>query len=367
MPVGTAGTVKTMTSAELEELGFKLVLANTYHLHLRPGDELVRELGGLHRFMGWSGAILTDSGGYQVFSLSTLRTVSEEGVAFRSHIDGRPLLLTPELSVDVQKNLGSDVVMAFDECIPYPAERSFVKLATERSLRWTARSHRRFAEPASRVSSRGGAGTPYGAGAHGDAPLPGAGPGGALFFGIVQGGMMSDLRRFSAEGVGALDPAGFAIGGLSVGEPRDLFFEVLAQTVPLLPDDRPRYLMGVGTPRDLVRAAALGIDMFDCVMPTRLARHGHVFTSEGKANVQNARHRADARPLDPTCTCRVCAVYTRAYIHHLFRAGEALGPRLTTYHNLHVYATLVGRIRAAIAAGAIERLEREVEPMEGLL
>jgi queuine tRNA-ribosyltransferase len=336
MPVGTVASIKTLSSREVEDLGFQLILANTYHLHLRPGDELIAQQGGLHKFMAWPKAILTDSGGYQVFSLKNITKISEEGVKFASHLDGKRIMLTPELSMQIQAHLGSDIFMAFDECIPYPSEDAYVKLATERSFRWTKRSIEEFRrlKPPER-----------------------------LFFGIIQGGMIATHRKWSAERVIGLDPDGLAIGGLSVGEPKELMAEVLDHTTPLLPVDRPRYLMGVGTPVDIARAVSQGVDMMDCVLPTRLARHAHVYTSEGRLNLLNARHRTDTGPLDPRCDCPCCRTVTRSYLHHLFRSRELLGPRLATLHNLSYYAHLMQRIRHAIPAGTLPALIAELETL----
>ncbi|MBI4863535.1 MAG: tRNA guanosine(34) transglycosylase Tgt, partial [Candidatus Riflebacteria bacterium] len=307
-------------------------------LHLRPGDETVAKLGGIHRFMSWPGSILTDSGGYQVFPLKTISRLTEEGVRFASHLDGRKIMLTTERSIRIQTNLGSDIVMAFDECIPYPAEEAYVKLATERSFRWTSRSKAEF----DRIG------------------LPDR-----LFFGIVQGGMVESARRMSAAAIVDLDPQGLAIGGLSVGESKELMAEVLDRTVPLLPQGKPRYLMGVGAPVDVVRAVCQGVDMFDCVLPTRVARHAHAFTWDGKVNLLNARHREDDRPLDPSCRCLACRSYSRAYLHHLFKSRELLGPRLATLHNLRYYAELMQNIRAAIPGGALPELVKRVERAYG--
>lgn len=336
MPVGTVATVKTLESREVQEMGFQLILANTYHLHLRPGDDLIHKLGGLHKFMDWPRAILTDSGGYQVFSLKNITKITEEGVKFSSHLDGKKIHLTPELSMRIQNNLGSDIFMAFDECIPYPSEDAYVKAATERSFRWTKRSIEEFRrlKPPQRY-----------------------------FFGIVQGGMSETHRRWSAARIIELEPDGLAIGGLSVGEPKDLMAEVLDYTTPLLPADRPRYLMGVGTPVDVIRAVAQGVDMMDCVLPTRLARHGHIYTSVGRLNLFNARHRSDPGPLDPACTCSTCRTVSRAYLHHLFRSRELLGPRMATLHNLTYYAHLMQRIRQAIPAGTLPALVSELEAL----
>lgn len=336
MPVGTQATVKTMAPWELEELDARLILANTYHLHLRPGDDLVAEAGGLHSFMRWPRAILTDSGGFQVFSLNDLRKVTDEGVAFRSHIDGRPLFFTPESVMAIENRLGADIIMAFDECPPYPAERSYIETSLKRTLNWAKRcraAHRRPDEQA--------------------------------LFGIVQGGVFADLRRVAARELIDLDLPGYAIGGLSVGEPKPLMHEMLDVTVPLLPEDRPRYLMGVGTPEDLLEGVERGVDMFDCVLPTRIARNGTVLTRRGKLVVRNARYARDFRPLDEDCRCRVCQTFTRAYIRHLLKADEVLGIRLTTWHNVHFLLTLMAEVRHAIESGRFLEYKREFYEMYG--
>ena len=319
MPVGTQATVKTMSPEELKEIGSGIILANTYHLYLRPGHEIVREAGGLHRFMNWNRGILTDSGGFQVFSLSPLRKITEEGVSFRSHISGEPLFLSPEKSIEVQNALGADIIMAFDECPPYPAEREYVQASLERTTRWAERclkAHRRPQDQA--------------------------------LFGIVQGGMYQDLREQSAKQLVAMDFPGYAVGGLSVGEPKELMYEILSHTTPLLPADKPRYLMGVGSPDALIEGVIRGIDMFDCVLPTRIARNGTTMTSQGRLVVRNARYARDFTPLDPECDCYTCRHYTRAYIRHLIKADETFGLRLTTYHNLYFLIRLMERIREAI-------------------
>lgn len=336
MPVGTQATVKTMAPWELEELDARLILANTYHLHLRPGDDLVAEAGGLHSFMRWPRAILTDSGGFQVFSLNDLRKVTDEGVAFRSHIDGKPLFFTPESVMAIENRLGADIIMAFDECPPYPAERSYIETSLKRTLDWAKRcraAHRRPDEQA--------------------------------LFGIVQGGVFADLRRVAARELIDLDLPGYAIGGLSVGEPKPLMHEMLDVTVPLLPEDRPRYLMGVGTPEDLLEGVERGVDMFDCVLPTRIARNGTVLTRRGKLVVRNARYARDFRPLDEDCRCRVCQTFTRAYIRHLLKADEVLGIRLTTWHNVHFLLTLMAEVRHAIESGRFLEYKREFYEMYG--
>jgi queuine tRNA-ribosyltransferase len=323
MPVGTYGTVKAMTPEELIGLGAQIVLGNTFHLMLRPGTDIVGQCGGLHRFMHWERPILTDSGGFQVFSLGELRRISEDGVRFRSPIDGSPVFLSPELSMEVQRALGSDIVMIFDECTPYPADLETARVSMELSLRWAARSRQ----------------------AHGDNP--------AALFGIVQGGMHEDLRERSLAGLVEIGFDGYAIGGLSVGEPEPDRLRVLDFLSDKLPVERPRYLMGVGTPEDIVAAVSRGIDMFDCVMPTRHARNGWLFTHTGTVKIRNARHRTDAGPLDPLCDCYTCRNYSRAYLYHLDKCREILGARLNTLHNLHYYQTLMAGLRAAIGAGRL--------------
>jgi queuine tRNA-ribosyltransferase len=324
MPVGTYGAVKAMSPAELDELGAQIILGNTFHLWLRPGTEVIAAHGGLHRFTGWRKPILTDSGGFQVWSLGALRKVREEGVAFASPVNGDRLLLTPERSMEIQRALDSDVVMAFDECTAYPATRDEAGRSMELSLRWAARSQA----------------------AH-------AGNANALF-GIVQGGMYEDLRDRSTDALTALGFDGYAIGGLSVGEPKEEMLRVLAHAAPRLPVDRPRYLMGVGTPEDLVAGVLAGIDMFDCVLPTRNARNGWLFTRYGDIRIRNARHRTDTGPLDPGCGCYTCRHFSRSYLHHLQRINEILGARLATIHNLHYYLTLMSEIRAALEAGSLD-------------
>jgi queuine tRNA-ribosyltransferase len=321
MPVGTQATVKTMTPEEVREAGGRMILCNTYHLYLRPGHELVREAGGLHRFMHWDGPILTDSGGFQVFSLGPLRKVSEDGVTFRSHIDGSEHFFSPEKAMEVQMALSSDIAMAFDECAPYPCSREYALEALERTTRW--------AERCSAVHRRDDQGV----------------------FGIVQGGTFPDLRERSARELVKLDFPGYAIGGLSVGEPKELMYQMLDQTVPFLPEEKPRYLMGVGSPDCLVEGVVRGVDMFDCVLPTRIARNGTVLTHRGKLVVRNAEYARDFTPLDTDCDCYACRYYTRAYIRHLIKADEILGIRLTTIHNLHFVLTLMEEIRAAIRQG----------------
>jgi queuine tRNA-ribosyltransferase len=326
MPVGTYGTVKAMTPVQLVDLGAQIVLANTFHLLLRPGDEIVRDLGGLHGFMNWPGPILTDSGGFQVWSLGALRKISEEGVDFKSPVNGDRVFLSPERSMQVQRNLGADIVMAFDECTAHPSTHVQARESMELSSRWAVRSRA----------------------AHGDSS--------AALFGIVQGGMYGDLRRESLQRLTEIGFDGYAIGGLSVGESKEEMAAVLEGVMPQMPADRPRYLMGVGTPADLVAAVALGVDMFDCVMPTRNARNGYLFTSRGVLKIRNAQHRDSAAPLDPECNCYTCRGFTRAYLHHLDRCGEILGSVLMTIHNLHYYQTLMRRLREAIEMGTFRNL-----------
>ena len=346
MPVGTYGTVKAMTPEELEGLGAHICLGNTFHLMLRPGADIVDLHGGLHRFMHWSRPILTDSGGFQVFSLKSLRKITEEGVRFRSPIDGSDVRLTPEDSMDVQLKLRSDIAMALDDCTPYPATESEARESMERSMRWAARSHAHYyrERPRTDVGSAG----PDANNADSDSADP---PGG--LFGIVQGGMHTALRLVSLEALTQLDFPGFAVGGLAVGEPEEERLRVLESVVPHMPTDRPRYLMGVGRPEDIVAAVLRGIDMFDCVMPTRHARNGHLFTATGVINIRNSAHQADLGPIDPTCGCYTCRNYTRSYLRHLDRCNEILGSRLNTIHNLHFYLDLMRSIRSAIAEGRL--------------
>ena len=318
MPVGTYGTVKAMTPEEVSASGAQIILGNTFHLMLRPGTAIVRAHGDLHNFMHWPGPILTDSGGFQVWSLGDLRKISEQGVTFASPVDGARVELTPEISMQVQRELGADIVMIFDECTPYPATEEQARLSMELSLRWAARS------------KQANSGNP------------------SALFGIVQGGMYPHLRQVSLEGLLNIGFDGYAIGGLSVGEPKEEMLNVLENLTPHMPTDKPRYLMGVGTPEDIVEAVCRGIDMFDCVMPTRNARNGHLFTSEGVVRIRNSQYQDDTRPLDPACDCYTCQNYSRAYLRHLDKVGEILGARLNTIHNLHYYQTLMRGLREAI-------------------
>lgn len=333
MPVGTYGTVKAMTPEELVSLGAEIVLGNTFHLWLRPGLEVIGAHGGLHRFMHWDKPILTDSGGFQVFSLAKLRKLSEAGVTFRSPVDGSQVFLSPEESMRIQRVLASDIAMQFDECTPFPATEREARESMELSLRWAKRSRDAYYDEA------------------------GGGPPGVLF-GIVQGGMHRALREASWAGLAALDLPGHAVGGLAVGEPEEERLRVLEETVPLMSADRPRYLMGVGRPQDIVEAVARGIDMFDCVMPTRHARNGHLFTRAGTLNIRNARHALATGPVEEGCGCYTCRHYTRAYLRHLDRAGEILGSRLNTIHNLFFYQKLMSDIRGSIAAGRFAEFRR---------
>jgi queuine tRNA-ribosyltransferase len=352
MPVGTLATVKGVSQDLLEELGVQILLGNTYHLYLRPGVEPVRKLGGLHRFMSWPRAILTDSGGFQVFSLNELRKVNEEGVSFRSHLDGSSHFFSPESAIAAQIGLGADIIMAFDECTEYPADPTRARSSMELTLRWAERSKRYFELHQHEV--------PWGRhGAEADAPAGGERRGRQALFGIVQGGMDSALRKESAERTREIGFPGYAIGGLSVGEPRPLTREIVAATLEHLPVDQPRYLMGVGTPDEIREYANLGIDMMDCVLPTRAARHGLLFTSEGKVSIKQARHAADDGPLDPNCSCRVCTRYSRAYLRHLYASNEVLAQVLNTVHNLSFYLDTMRGVRHSIALGKGARFPAE--------
>ena len=328
MPVGTAATVKAMMPESVAATGAQILLGNTYHLMLRPGAQKITDLGGLHKFMNWGGPILTDSGGYQVMSLADLRKLTEEGVSFKSHIDGSKHLLTPESSMEIQRLLGSDIVMAFDECTQYPCTEAEADASMQLSMRWAGRSRAAF----------------------GDRP-------GYALFGIQQGSAFEDLRAASAEKLRAIGFDGYAIGGLAVGEGQEVMFEVLDYAPGMLPADRPRYLMGVGKPDDLVGAVKRGVDMFDCVLPSRSGRTGQAFTRRGVVNIRNARHASDPRPLDPDCGCPACANYSRAYLHHVHKAGEIIASMLMTWHNLHYYQELMAGMRHAIEAGRFEAFE----------
>ena len=361
MPVGTSGTVKGMTQEHLEQLGVQMLLANTYHLYLRPGHEIIREVGGLHRFMAWPHPILTDSGGFQVMSQKGLRRVTEDGVYFRSHLDGSPHFFTPEKAVEVQLALGADIIMTFDECVEYPASHEALLRATKLTGRWARRAKDFYeARNSDKISDdEFRASVPATPSAHSNphfhVPIPQSLDSSSTLFGIVQGGTDQALRRQSVEEIVGIGFEGYALGGFSVGEPKTEMYEAVAYTADQLPEDRPRYLMGVGTPEDLAEGVARGIDLFDCVMPTRNARNACVFTSEGKLIVKNARYAADEKPLDPQCECFVCRRYTRSYLRHLFLAGEMLAGILATYHNLYFYLDTMRRMRQAIVFGNFER------------
>jgi queuine tRNA-ribosyltransferase len=360
MPVGTRASVKAVTPRDLRELGAQIVLGNTYHLYLRPGDEMIARRGGLHRFMSWDRPVLTDSGGYQVFSLGDRCVLTEEGARFRSHLDGSSHLLTPESASDIQARLGSDIAMVLDECTPYPVTHEVARKSLERTARWAQRARDRFLQ--GRTHGNSAAGT----GVQGVAAV-GIGGGGAgapdttlqAQFGIVQGSVFPDLRAASAEATIAVGFEGYAIGGLSVGEPIDLMYEIVGSTAPLLPENQPRYLMGVGTPTDLVECIARGVDMFDCVLPTRNARNGQLLTSEGVLNIRNARYAEDERPPDPACACYTCRTFSRAYLRHLATVGEMLGATLNTIHNLAFYLDTTRLIREAIALGSFDAFRQK--------
>jgi queuine tRNA-ribosyltransferase len=329
MPVGTLGTVKSLSPEELTACGTQIILGNTYHLYLRPGCDVIRCFDGLHGFMHWDGPILTDSGGFQVFSLAKLRKVTEDGVLFQSHIDGSSHMLTPEKSVEIQACLGSDIVMCLDECIKYPALRRDVRNALDLTTQWAKRSKDAFESDKNAL------------------------------FGIVQGGMFKDLREISAHGLMEVEFDGYAVGGLSVGEPKELMFEMADFTLPILPDVKPKYMMGVGTPGDIVALTALGADMFDCVLPTRNARNGQMFTTAGAINICNSRFKNDIEPIDSGCTCYTCRHYSRAYLRHLYLSKELLAYRLNTIHNVHYYMDLVRRLRRSICDGRFEEFKKE--------
>jgi queuine tRNA-ribosyltransferase len=369
MPVGTQATVKAVTQGELEALGAEIILGNTYHLYLRPGHEAIRRMGGLHKFMSWPRAMLTDSGGFQVFSLSALRKVSDNGVQFRSHLDGSSHLFTPEHSIDVQIALGADICMAFDECTEYPAPRARAEESLRLTLAWAERSLTHFRAHCREVPWFQ---SPNGAAQHSEENLasetkqdslsrvpqvsflrPGMEDRTQSLFGIVQGGMYHDLRRQSAERLVEMDFDGYAIGGLSVGEPRELTLEMIAETLPLLPKDKPRYVMGVGYPDEIEQYARLGVDMMDCVLPTRAARHGLLFTSEGRLNIKNRQFAEDQNPPDPKCDCPVCRRYSRAYLRHLIQANEPLSGTLNTIHNLAFYLGIMRKLRASLETESV--------------
>lgn len=329
MPVGTQASVKAVSQEELTELGFKIILANTYHLYLRPGHDLIRRAGGLHDFMSWDGAILTDSGGFQVFSLSDLRHIGDDGVIFKSYIDGSEHEFTPERVMEIEETIGADIAMAFDECPPYPSTYEYARAATQRTHNWLLRCKEAHQSEVQAL------------------------------FGIVQGGTYRDLREWSAEFVASLDFPGNAIGGVSVGEPKEEMHQVVEWAIPFLPKSKPRYLMGVGTPLDIIDFVMKGVDMFDCVLPTRLGRNGSMYTTFGRINIKNAKYADDFTPLDPECDCYACRNYTKAYIRHLYKAGEILAARLATYHNLYFYQRVVRGLRAAIAEDRVTEFRRD--------
>jgi queuine tRNA-ribosyltransferase len=362
MPVGTNATVKSMNQDELKELGAEIILSNTYHLYLRPGHETIKQLGGLHRFMNWQGPILTDSGGFQVFSLSPLRKITDEGVAFRSHLDGSLHFLTPELVMQIQAALGSDIAMAFDECTPYPATREYALKSLQLTTKWARRckeslevQKRESAEVKEVMKSRSEVVT---------SSLPRfLTPSLPRLFGIVQGSVYADLRKQSAEELIELDFDGYAVGGLSVGEPKELMYEMINYTTPFLPHDRPRYLMGIGDLLDVLEAVAAGFDMFDCVMPTRNARNGTLFTSQGRISIKREEFKKDRGPLDPNCGCYTCRNHSRAYLRHLFMNREILSMRLNTLHNLHFYLDFFRKVRGAIGNGVFVKFRKEWTPI----
>ena len=343
MNVGTQGAIKGAVSAfDLKEIGCQVELSNTYHLHLRPGDDVVRQMGGLHRFMQWDGPMLTDSGGFQVFSLSGLRKIKEEGVTFASHIDGKRIFMGPEESMQIQSNLGSDIAMAFDECIENPAPREYVQKSCERTIRWLERcivEHKRLNEQPDCVNP------------------------GQMLFGINQGGTYADIRAWHMNEIAKLDCDGYAIGGLAVGEPTDVMYEMIDAVEPHMPVDKPRYLMGVGTPSNIIEAVVRGVDFFDCVMPARNARHGKLYTWEGTINIKNERFKLDGAPIDSGCDCPACRSFSRAYIRHLLAAGEMLAMRLCVMHNLHFYNELMARIRQALDEGTFDEFRAKYSPM----
>jgi queuine tRNA-ribosyltransferase len=343
MTIGTVGAIKGLLPREVRELGGEVILANTYHLHLRPGEELVKKAGGLHKFMDWDGPILTDSGGYQVFSLSKIRKLKADGVEFQSHLDGKKIFLTPEKAVEIQMALGSDIMMCLDECAPYPSERKYVEKSIALTAEWAKRC-KKFKESELRTKK-----TAESLFLNPD----------SLLFGIVQGGTYPDLREKSAKDLAKIGFDGYAVGGLAVGEPAEKMYEILDGVVPMLPKNHPRYLMGVGTPQNILESVERGIDMFDCVLPTRNARHGYLFTSQGVVRIRNEQYKDDFGPLDPECSCEVCQRFTRAYLRHLYIANEPLSMRLNTFHNVAFYQTLMKGIRQSIEEGRFAKFKAE--------
>lgn len=329
MPVATKAATKSISTTEIKDMGFSMILSNAYHLHLRPGEKLIEQMGGLHQFMNWKGPILTDSGGFQIYSLSRLNEITDEGARFQSHIDGSSFFLTPEKSMEIQMSLGSDVIMAFDECIPYPSEKDKILEAMERTRSWLSRCKDRMDRKKS------------------------------LLFGIIQGGLDLELRKKSLRLSLEVDLPGYALGGFSVGEPMELMYDFLSQICPLMPEEKPRYLMGIGKPEDILQAVDEGVDMFDCVMPTRVARNGGIYTWQGKLNIKNAKFLRDDKPLDPQCDCYTCTNYTRSYLRHLFSNNELLSYRLNSYHNLYFYSKLMEKVRDSIKGGFWEEFKKE--------
>ncbi|QQR83120.1 tRNA guanosine(34) transglycosylase Tgt [Candidatus Peregrinibacteria bacterium] len=342
MTIGTVGAIKGLLPEEVGALGGQVILSNTYHLHLRPGEDVVQKAGGLHKFMHWNGPILTDSGGYQVFSLSKMRKLTDEGVEFRSHLNGEKIFLTPEKAIEIQMKLGSDIMMVLDECPPYPAEKRYVEQSLELTTRWAERCKQYFVYARRNMINH--------------VPTQKS----QKLFGIVQGGMHPDLRERSARELVEIGFDGYALGGLSVGEPNEMMYQVLQSAVPILPQDKPRYLMGVGTPQDILEAIERGVDMFDCVLPTRNARHGSLFTSKGVVRIKNEQFKEDFTPLDPNCDCYTCKHFTKAYLRHLFIAGEILSQRLNTLHNVAFYLKLMKESREAIQAGRFAEFKKEL-------
>ncbi len=352
IPVGTIATVKSMNVEELKDIGAEIILSNTYHLYLRPGHEVISNLGGLHKFMNWDGPILTDSGGFQVFSLSPLRKITDEGVEFRSHLDGSTHFLTPELAMHIQAALGSDIAMAFDECTPYPATREYTLKSMELTTKWAKRCKKWIQDTRCKMQD-----TEISIMNHESCILH------QSLFGIVQGGVFKELRRQSAEELMEMDFDGYAIGGLSVGEPKGLMYEMVNYTAPILPEDKTRYLMGIGDLNDVLEAVSAGIDMFDCVMPTRNARNGTLFTSRGRISIKREEFKEDPSPLDPACSCYTCRNYSKAYLRHLFMSREILSMRLNTYHNLYFYIEFFKKMREAIGDGEFDRFRKEWTPI----
>jgi len=363
MPVGTLGSVKSLSPEELLNCGVQIILGNTYHLYLRPGCDVIERFSGLHRFMNWDGPILTDSGGFQVFSLAKLTKLTEEGASFQSHVDGSKHLLTPEKAVEIQICLGSDIIMCLDQCIKYPASRDDTKAALELTTRWGERCKREFAKKISTSHLRAETGEIVDAGKnfvkYNDYAQSTA------LFGIIQGGMFKDLREMSTESIVKIGFAGYAIGGVSVGEPKEIMLDIADFTLPKLPDSKPKYVMGVGTPEDLVELVSFGADMFDCVLPTRNARNGQMFTKYGTINICNSRFKHDTDPIEPGCLCYTCRNYTRAYLRHLYMAKELLAYRLNTVHNIHYYTSLMGKMRNAIKNDAFEAFRKDFYSKRG--